>query len=393
MLTEEALAMVDGGKGTEGIDLGKINSADSGESKPLQVFPSGPDGEPVTSRSRRSSGSGGAVGASIPVGPVPSIQHLIAGGGGVLPSGLVTVGGASNGPSHEHYKLLAKLQERESELARLKQEYLTELARKDQDREKILQKQEEYMKKDHLRNILLSVEGAAQERLLADDSFADLFAKDNCLSYVMSVDIRKSTDLMLKAVRPRDFAEFIRNLCDGLREIVLSNHGVFDKFTGDGILAFFPDFYSGDDAGFLAVKASAECHAVFAQTYADHMDCFTTARRDAGLGIGIDYGQVDLVTNFGGLTVVGPPVVYACRFGSAPAGTTLLNRQAYRWIFQQYSAYCTFVATTVHIKNEGDFAAYQVTLNGKEYHLKPPPWVISSEKKESQKEESDRAKK
>jgi class 3 adenylate cyclase len=49
-----------------------------------------------------------------------------------------------------------------------------------------------------------------------------------------------------------------------------------------------------------------------------------------GLGIGIDFGEVSVVDVNGELTVVGSPVVYACRLAAAPAGVTLLNEQAYQ---------------------------------------------------------------
>src|SRR5437879_4747931 len=38
---------------------------------------------------------------------------------------------------------------------------------------------------------------------------------------------------------------------------------------------------------------------------------FSSIRKDVGLGIGIDYGDVSLVSQMGGITVVGAPVVYA----------------------------------------------------------------------------------
>jgi hypothetical protein len=37
--------------------------------------------------------------------------------------------------------------------------------------------------------------------------------------------------------------------------------------------------------------------------------------KDTGLGIGIDFGATRLVQMAGGLSVVGAPVVYACRLG------------------------------------------------------------------------------
>ncbi len=281
----------------------------------------------------------------------------------------------NNDAEIEKLQLQIKLQAKDVELAQVKQEFLAQLSKRDRDQTRLKEKQLELEKQSRLSNILSSIEDAAQKLLLADESFADQFSKGSCSAYVMSVDIRKSTDLMLKTVKPSEFALFIRKLCDSLRLVVLSNHGVFDKFTGDGILAFFPDFYSGEDAGYLSVKAADECHRVFKATYEAHLDCFTTARNDAGLGIGIDCGQVDLVTNLEGLTVVGPPVVYACRFAGAPAHTTLLNQQAYKRIFERYSAFCSFERTAVAVKNEGDFA-YPVVLNGKAYEPKQPPWLV-----------------
>jgi adenylate cyclase len=72
----------------------------------------------------------------------------------------------------------------------------------------------------------------------------------------MAVDLRRSTELMLKSRRPELFAEFILYLAQQLRMIILNNYGIFDKFTGDGVLAFFTDFYSGCDSGFRAITAA-----------------------------------------------------------------------------------------------------------------------------------------
>jgi class 3 adenylate cyclase len=224
--------------------------------------------------------------------------------------------------------------------------------------------------------LLNSVELKAQEKL---ESIAGLFSRAHCCAFVMSVDIRKSTDLMLKATDPKLFASFIQRLCGRLKDTVLAHHGVFDKFTGDGILAFFPDFSSGDDAGYLAVQTAAACHSAFKEEYRQHRDCFSCVRNDAGLGIGIDFGRVALVADWGSLTIVGTPVVYACRYGSAPGGMTLLNQQAYSEIHAKYSAFCTIDETTIEIKNEGHFVGYSVRPNGKPYEPKPPKWLAGDE--------------
>jgi len=57
---------------------------------------------------------------------------------------------------------------------------------------------------------------------------------------------------MLKARSPALFAGFMTQLCAALEVTIKEEYGVFDKFTGDGVLAFFPEFFSGKDAGYHA---------------------------------------------------------------------------------------------------------------------------------------------
>jgi class 3 adenylate cyclase len=225
-----------------------------------------------------------------------------------------------------------------------------------------------------LRHLAEKVEEKAMELLEKDERFVKMLSGGTCSAFVLSIDLRKSTTLMLKARDPQLYAMFIRDLCDKLYSAVLANHGVFDKFTGDGVLAFFPDFYSGNDACYWAIKTASQCHAIFAEEYRKHRNCFASVLSDVGLGIGIDFGSVDLVSLWGGLTVVGAPVVYACRMGSAPAGTTLLNHPAYEKASEQYSAHCSFRETTVEVKGEGPTVAYDVELDKRPYDPALPDW-------------------
>src|SRR5207249_2646213 len=112
---------------------------------------------------------------------------------------------------------------------------------------------------------------------------------------VISIDIRRSTDLMLKARTPQDFAAFISNVSIALSRIITSNFGVFDKFTGDGMLGFFPDFYSGKDCGLRVLMAAKQCHLAFSELYRQNWASFDTVLCDIGLGIGIDFGPVNLM--------------------------------------------------------------------------------------------------
>lgn len=195
---------------------------------------------------------------------------------------------------------------------------------------------------------------------------------------VMSVDIRRSTELMLKAKSPEKFASFITRLCSDFEFIIKQNYGVIDKFTGDGILAFFPDFYSGQDAAYWAIKSASECHHRFANIYRELRSSFSSVLSDVGLGIGIDYGSSHLVQMAGGLTVVGAPVVYACRLGSAPANCTYLNQPAFELVNSKYSPYCTVNETILEIKHEGKIVVYDVKLNKTPFSPAVPNWERSA---------------
>lgn len=227
--------------------------------------------------------------------------------------------------------------------------------------------------------LLTRVNQEAQNELLKSEDFhAQFLDAAPCNMFVMSVDIRRSTELMLKARTPQRFAAFITELCRELENIVKECYGVFDKFTGDGILAFFPEFFSGEDAAFYAIQAASRCHAMFSAKYREFRTSFSAILNDVGLGIGIDYGPANLAQMAGGLTVVGVPVVYACRLGGAPLGKTLLNQPAFERITEKLSAVCFLRETELDLKHEGKALAYEVVLNGRQYVPKRPTWLSPS---------------
>ncbi len=260
---------------------------------------------------------------------------------------------------------------------------IEELAEVKEDKEKkearirkLERKQKELLKKENLMHLIGRVNEKARERLFESEDFANLFDINDIRKVViMSIDIRRSTELMLKAREPKLYAEFITSLCEELTNIITSNFGVFDKFTGDGILAFFPDFYSGSNATFYALKSAEECHKSFNGHYEEHRRCFSTVLKEVGLGIGIDFGEAYLTNVNGDLTVVGNPVVYACRFSGAEHGETLLNQPAYEEAKSKYHDHCQFSETEIKIKHEGEAVAYRLnSINYEEIKIDPPDW-------------------
>lgn len=223
--------------------------------------------------------------------------------------------------------------------------------------------------------LLNRVPEAARKALFSNAALRDAFTTGREASaFVMSVDIRRSTELMLKARRPELFARFLTELCHSLEALIKSCNGVFDKFTGDGILAFFPDFFTGPDAAFWCVSAAAQAHTLFDAAYRGNRTSFMSVLNDVGLGIGIDYGPVHIVQVAGGITVVGAPVVYACRLSGAPPGKTLLNQPAYERVAATISSQCFMNETELEIKHEGRMLAYEVGLTRRPYAPSVPDW-------------------
>lgn len=234
--------------------------------------------------------------------------------------------------------------------------------------------------KEKISHVLSRVNEEARKKLLQSPDFLNGFNNSqNCEAVVVSIDIRRSTELMLKAKTPELFSKFITELSSKLSTIIIENYGIFDKFTGDGILAFFPKFFSGDQAILRALKAAEECHEIFEKHYNSNKKGFSVFITNIGLGIGIDYGNVTLVNTSNELTVVGIPVVYACRMSSAKAGDTVLNIPAFEELENIYgSQELNYDEVLIEIKNEGSAQAYKVeSKNNKGLFnpIKEPKWL------------------
>jgi len=210
---------------------------------------------------------------------------------------------------------------------------------------------------------------------MEDEEFQKNFFSDKIQkSVVMSIDLRKSTSLMLKAKTPFNYAQFMERLAKMLVFEIKENYGIFDKFTGDGILAFFPEFYSGGDAVCRAARVALNCHTRFKALYKDCRPLFKSVLNDTGLGIGIDFGDVCLFNVGDGLTVVGEPVVYACRFSVEGTCTTTVNQPAFEMLREKYGDAFSFIEKNVEVKNEGNFLGYQMTGVSRKIPLQAPSW-------------------
>lgn len=279
--------------------------------------------------------------------------------------------------SDNQMKLLEEITDLKRKLVTATKELTTEADGKQNVLIQLNQLTEELQAKEKINHIIPRIREEARKKLLESSEFLELFKDaESCEAVVVSIDIRRSTELMLKARKPELFSTFITKLSSKLSENIISNYGIFDKFTGDGILAFFPKFYSGEEAIVRALKSAEECHEIFDKHYHDSKSCFNVFINDVGLGIGIDYGTVTLVNTSNELTVVGIPVVYACRMSGAKAGDTILNQPAKEEIERLCDTQIKITDATILIKNEGTAEVYKVDVNPSVYKVMvAPSWT------------------
>ena len=144
--------------------------------------------------------------------------------------------------------------------------------------------------------------------------------------FVMAADIRESTALMKEAIRFERFASVMDRFVSSVRLGIRRSGGWFDKFTGDGFLAYWivqsasPTEYEGrfiQTAGDIAHTA----HTLIDLFHRRVMEDFRANSRNlssgVGLSMGLDAGPGYLVKIADELTVVGPPVVGAVRMVTA----------------------------------------------------------------------------
>ncbi len=141
-------------------------------------------------------------------------------------------------------------------------------------------------------------------------------------------DIRKSQDLMTYAPSSKFFSEMMLDFMETSRKLIKDNFGVFDKFTGDGFLAYFNEE--------VCLKASKNFHDCFLnfshalmQYSKEHFTKWTKSIRKlplglCGLTIGADIGKIDFKEIDGHLFAIGDTIVWANRVCSAGKSEDLI---------------------------------------------------------------------
>ena len=144
--------------------------------------------------------------------------------------------------------------------------------------------------------------------------------------FVMAADIRESTALMKEAIAFEKFASVMDRFVSSVRVGIRRSGGWFDKFTGDGFLAYWivqqaePAAYEErfvQTAGDLAHTANVLVDLFHRRVMEDFRSNSRNLSAGVGLSMGLDAGPGYLVKIADELTIVGPPVVGAVRMVTA----------------------------------------------------------------------------
>jgi class 3 adenylate cyclase len=139
-------------------------------------------------------------------------------------------------------------------------------------------------------------------------------------------DLRLSGLVLREAVSPSLYARFVVGFTEAVRSLSASYGGWFDKFTGDGFVAFW--LYPAQGSPPAAVVPEF-CQSVLPASERLVANLRRNSRNfpvGVGLALGLDSGPCELVRIGEALTLVGSPIVGASRMAAgARAGEAIVN--------------------------------------------------------------------
>jgi class 3 adenylate cyclase len=167
-----------------------------------------------------------------------------------------------------------------------------------------------------------------EQRFRRDELLDSVIDGEPIQMFVMAADIRESTALMKEAIRFERFAMVMDRFVTSVRRGIRKSGGWFDKFTGDGFLAYWivqsaaPDEYEErfvQTAGDVAHTAHSLVDLFHRRVLEDFRSNSRNLSAGVGLSMGLDAGPGYLMKIADELTVVGSPVVGAVRMVTAAA--------------------------------------------------------------------------
>ena len=151
----------------------------------------------------------------------------------------------------------------------------------------------------------------------------------NSETVVVVGDIRKSQDLITYATQPDSFRKNMVSFIEMIRNRVLANKGVFDRFTGDGFICYFNAFLLQKFNMDLYMTVVRFCEQIQCESKSIfeewQKDLRKIPQETIGLSIGVDSGTMNFYDERM-MFAIGTPAVWATRMCSiGNAGDIILN--------------------------------------------------------------------
>jgi class 3 adenylate cyclase len=165
----------------------------------------------------------------------------------------------------------------------------------------------------------LAARHAPERREFLEEVVSAAINHRSLMCVVISCDIGKSTFLMKEAVSPARFASTLDEYVSAAKNVVRNHAGWFDKFTGDGFIAYWP-YEQGDLIPTVSnvIKNMLVAIDFFNDKFIPLFRANSQNFPDGvGISMGLDAGTCFPAVVADDLTIIGAPVVGAVRMGSA----------------------------------------------------------------------------
>lgn len=192
---------------------------------------------------------------------------------------------------------------------------------------------------------------------------ADMNEKD---TIVLVADIRRSQDLMTYGPDDSHYTTMINEFIASIQQIILNNNGIFDKFTGDGFIAYFNESLCELTGSDFYNQMWLTCTEVM--RYADSFITEWTKylrkipSEPIGLSIGVDSGRIFFSTSSNQMMAVGEPSIWATRMCSAGhKNEVVFNNIPYNNMIVKFSG-MNFYDEDAKTKAGEDFVCHKILI-------------------------------
>ena len=190
-------------------------------------------------------------------------------------------------------------------------------------------------------------------------------------SLVIVADIRRSQDLMTYGKDPGEYCERMVKFIEVTRDILKRYCGIYDRFTGDGFVAYFSEYMcqqQGKDFYDMMLKS---CREIIEFSEPFFAEWISTIRKipdtEIGISIGVDDGVVSFRDVNNQLFAIGDACVWATRMNAAGSqGDVVINNIPYQTIKNSLNQDNFEIINSV-TKSGEHFKAYRLNIKNVSY--------------------------